>query len=744
MEMAVASPWLTILILAATLVLATINMSEASRMAKPGCQETCGNLTIPYPFGIGIRPDCYYRQGFDVSCEGNRTFMHNSSSNMTIYNINLLGGQARVSTLIASKCSYSNNDTTDGWATAHTADFFTISTRANKLTAVGCNTLAFLGGYNKDQQATGAGCFSRCLDKQSVDNSGQCSGMGCCQTSIAPNLSSFNLSFDDRFDNSQVNTFNPCSYAFVAEQDWFRFEPAYLEGNKLTDRYKDGVPAVLDWVAGKETCDEAMRNISYACVSKNSQCINSKNATGYLCVCNNGFAGNPYLKDGCEDIDECQFPDKYGCQGICTNAIGDYSCSCKPGTHSTDPKREPCNPIIASERARLTKTFIGISACAILFLICIFALLIECQKRKLMKEKERFFQQNGGLLLYEQIRSKQVDTVRIFTTEELVNATDNFDSSRELGRGGHGTVYKGILRDNRVVAIKRSKIMNMVQKDEFVQEMIILSQINHRNVVRLLGCCLEVEVPMLVYEFIPNGTLFELIHGKHRTTSIPLDTRLQIAQESAEALAYLHSSASPPIVHGDVKSPNILLGDNYIAKVTDFGASRMLPKDEIQFMTMVQGTLGYLDPEYLQERQLTEKSDVYSFGVVLLELITGKTAIYSDSTEERKGLASSFLMAFKENRLQSILDRNILGVGTELLQEVAQLAKCCLCTKGEERPLMTEVAERLKAIRSTWREQLIESASEETVCLRGNSSHYDPTSTERHGSLMALDLETGR
>lgn len=379
-----------------------------------------------------------------------------------------------------------------------------------------------------------------------------------------------------------------------------------------------------------------------------------------------------------------------------------------------------------------------------LLLICIFALLIECQKRKLVKEKEIFFQQNGGLLLYEEIRSKQVDTVRIFTTEELENATNNFDSSRELGRGGHGTVYKGILKDNRVVAIKRSKIMNMVQKDEFVQEMIILSQINHRNVVRLLGCCLEVEVPMLVYEFIPNGTLFELIHGKNRRLSISLDARLRIAQESAEALAYLHSSASPPIVHGDVKSPNILLGDNYIAKVTDFGASRMLPKDEIQFMTMVQGTLGYLDPEYLQERQLTEKSDVYSFGVVLLELITRKMAIYSDGAEGKKSLASSFLLAMKENSTQSIMDRNILGVGTELLQEIAQLAKRCLSMKGEERPLMTEVAERLKTIRSTWREQLIANASEDTECLLENSSHCDPSSTGRHGSLMALDLEIGR
>jgi serine/threonine protein kinase len=396
-------------------------------------------------------------------------------------------------------------------------------------------------------------------------------------------------------------------------------------------------------------------------------------------------------------------------------------------------------------RFQITEIFFaGILSCAIILLISIFVLLIECQKRKLKREKDRFFQQNGGILLYEQIRSKQIDTVRIFTTEELKHATNNFDSSREVGKGSYGTVYKGVLKDNRIVAIKRSKIMNMVQKDDFVQEMIILSQINHRNIVRLLGCCLEVEVPMLIYEFIPNGTLFDLIHSVYRTSPISMDTRLRIAQESAEALAYLHSSASPPIVHGDVKSPNILLDDNYVAKVTDFGASRMLAKDEIQFMTMVQGTLGYLDPEYLQERRLTEKSDVYSFGVVLVELITRRTAIYSEGSEEKKSLASSFLVALKENRLQSILDRNILSVRIELLQEVAQLAKCCLSMNGEERPLMTEVSERLRYIRRTWREQLIEHANDEIEYLPDYPVNYQPSSSGQHRSLMALDLETGR
>jgi serine/threonine protein kinase len=169
--------------------------------------------------------------------------------------------------------------------------------------------------------------------------------------------------------------------------------------------------------------------------------------------------------------------------------------------------------------------------------------------------------------------------------------------------------------------------MNVIHAEEFVQEIIILSQLNHRNVARLLGCCLEVEVPILVYEYIPNGTLFQFIHDNHGRAAVSLEDRLRIAQESAEALEYLHLSINHPTVHGDVKSLNILLDDKFMAKVTDFGASRILPKDEVQLMTMVQGTLGYLDPEYLQERKLTEKSEVYSFGVVLLELITRKTAI---------------------------------------------------------------------------------------------------------------------
>eukprot|EP00268_Persea_americana_P062683 TRINITY_DN80550_c0_g1_i1.p1 TRINITY_DN80550_c0_g1~~TRINITY_DN80550_c0_g1_i1.p1 ORF type:complete len:212 (+),score=28.09 TRINITY_DN80550_c0_g1_i1:101-736(+) len=169
-------------------------------------------------------------------------------------------------------------------------------------------------------------------------------------------------------------------------------------------------------------------------------------------------------------------------------------------------------------------------------------------KRKLIQLKQKFFQQNGGLLLQQQIAGCEgtVETAKIFTAEELKRATHNFHESRILGAGGYGTVYKGILPDNRVVAIKKSKIVDESQIEQFINEVVVLSRINHKNVVKLLGCCLETQVPMLVYEFVTNGTLFHHIHDANHESSMSWENRLRIAAETACALSYLHSAASTP------------------------------------------------------------------------------------------------------------------------------------------------------------------------------------------------------
>ncbi|KAL8526635.1 hypothetical protein ACS0TY_015730 [Phlomoides rotata] len=291
-----------------------------------------------------------------------------------------------------------------------------------------------------------------------------------------------------------------------------------------------------------------------------------------------------------------------------------------------------------------------------------------------------------------------MDSTKIFTAEELEKATNNYAEDRILGRGGYSTVYKGVLPDKRIIAIKKSRVMDISQIEQFINEVVILTQINHRNVVKLIGCCLESEVPMLIYEYVSHGTLYEHIH--RGTSWLSWENRLRIASEAAGALSYLHSAASIPIIHRDVKSTNILLDEYITAKISDFGASRLVSLDQTQVTTLVQGTLGYLDPEYFHTSQLTEKSDVYSFGVVLVELLTGKKPIDMERIQEQRNLTTYFIMTMKANKLFQVLDPRVVREGSlEQLQAIAGLTKRCLHFNGEDRPTMKEVAMELEGLR---------------------------------------------
>nr|DAD39432.1 TPA_asm: hypothetical protein HUJ06_013755 [Nelumbo nucifera] len=349
-----------------------------------------------------------------------------------------------------------------------------------------------------------------------------------------------------------------------------------------------------------------------------------------------------------------------------------------------------------------------------------------------MKLREKFFEQNGGLLLQQQLSSYDeggFEFIKIFRAEELELATNNYDADCILGRGGQGTVYKGILPNHRVVAIKKSRIVDECQIEQFINEVIILSQINHRNVVKLLGCCLETEVPLLVYEYISNGTVFDHIHKKHEAPLLSWEDWLRIATETADALAYLHSAASIPVIHRDIKSANILLDDNYAAKVSDFGVSRLLPMDQTQITTLVQGTLGYLDPEYFHTSKLTEKSDVYSFGVVLVEILTCQKPLCFERTEEQRNLATYFISSMKENRIFELIENQFVNEGnTEQLLTIAELAKRCLSVRGEERPTMKEVSEELEGLRRERHPWVQPTHQEESEHLLSNFSDLYPIS----------------
>ena len=321
------------------------------------------------------------------------------------------------------------------------------------------------------------------------------------------------------------------------------------------------------------------------------------------------------------------------------------------------------------------------------------------QEREKSKIKQKFFKKNGGLLLQQQISSSKesVEKTKLYSIEELERATDGFNSSRIVGKGGLGTVYKGMLPDGSIVAIKKSNTLDEKQLDQFVNEVLILSQINHRHIVRLLGCCLETEVPLLVYEYVSNGTLSHHLHDKGHVSTISWTNRLRIASEIAGALAYLHSYASIAICHRDIKSSNILLDENLRAVVSDFGLSRSIPLDKTHLTALVQGTFGYLDPDYFHSGQFTDKSDVYAFGVVLAELLTGEKAISFDRFEE--GLANYFRSAMNQNRLFEILDNQVVNEGRkEEIFSVAKLTKRCLKSNGKKRPTMKQVEINLQQL----------------------------------------------
>nr|XP_043631081.1 wall-associated receptor kinase-like 2 [Erigeron canadensis] len=419
--------------------------------------------------------------------------------------------------------------------------------------------------------------------------------------------------------------------------------------------------------------------------------------TRYLCLCNTTDEGNPYLPaNGCKKSEECKQCEHSG--GLCGSRLGSYD-----DDSSESSMKLYCD---YSHKASLG-VILGVSLSIGLLILVVFSYSLNNIIRKTIdkRRKKKFFKRNGGLLLKHQQATDNglVDKTILFTSKELDRATDHFNENRILGRGGQGTVYKGMLTDGRIVAIKKSKAVDESQIEQFINEIVILSQVNHRNVVKLLGCCLETEVPLLVSEFISNDTLYELIQDESCEFPMSLNKRIQIAAEVAGALAYLHSATSVPIYHRDIKTTNILMDKKYRAKVSDFGTSRVVSIDQTHLTTKVKGTFGYLDPEYFQSSQFTEKSDVYSFGVVLLELLTKEKPISLARFGEFRNLATHFIFAMEEGRVMSLFDPVVVNEGSsDELLAIANLVVRCLNPNGKNRPTMKEVASELESMRMRW------------------------------------------
>ncbi|XP_012068359.2 receptor-like protein kinase FERONIA [Jatropha curcas] len=321
----------------------------------------------------------------------------------------------------------------------------------------------------------------------------------------------------------------------------------------------------------------------------------------------------------------------------------------------------------------------------------------------------------------ERAKKKNKSPFRYFTMKEIKAATNNFDEGRIIGTGGFGVVYKGYIDgETTTVAVKRS---NKAQgHNEFQSEIKTLSLLRHQNVVSLMGYCSDEQEMILVYEYMPKGTLFEHLHFSDEQQKMPLswNQRLHICIGAAQGLCYLHTGMKFQIVHRDVKTSNILLDENWVAKIADFGLSKIDPTNG---STKVMGSIGYIDPEYCRLLKLTDKSDVYSFGVVLLEVLSAKFVVnYNCNDNEENEDAVSFvewaLNCYEKGDLENLIDPHLEGKITPAsLAKFMEITQKCLAEQGLDRPSISQVLWSLELAL----ELQIHGNSEDRKVISGNS-----------------------
>ncbi|CAN0864386.1 Wall-associated receptor kinase-like 14 [Linum grandiflorum] len=392
---------------------------------------------------------------------------------------------------------------------------------------------------------------------------------------------------------------------------------------------------------------------------------------GFRCRCREGFVGDGFGDGGgCRKASRCN-PSKY-MSGECEG----------------------------TKRMRIGILIGGLVAGAALMAGA--AILCYCITRRSTSLRHRW---SARRLLTEAAGNSSVP---FYAYKEIEKATNGFSDKQRLGTGAYGTVYSGKLdRNDECVAIKKIRHADPDSIDQVMNEIKLLSSVSHPNLVRLLGCCIEEGEQILVYEFMPNGTLCQHLQRENGKEILPWQVRLTVATETANAIAYLHSM-NPPIYHRDIKSSNILLDYNYKSKVADFGLSRLgMTTESSHISTAPQGTPGYLDPQYHQYFHLSDKSDVYSFGVVLLEIITGLKVVDFSRPHSEVNLAALAVDRIGRGCVDEVIDpvlepdRDAWTLSS--IHNVAELAFRCLAFHGDMRPTMIEVAQELENVRlSGW------------------------------------------
>ncbi|XP_073351838.1 wall-associated receptor kinase 1-like [Aegilops tauschii subsp. strangulata] len=706
--------WTILVLLAASLQVAAAEQEHEHPpiTIDPGCPSQCGRMRIPYPFGTKV--GCFL-PGFQITC--NNTFVppraflgssflggaiqHIISGNysmddpdtiqvddrmdttpMELMDISVSLAEVQVFGAVSSDCQgkqpchfYIRRRTYVPYEGP-----FLISASRNVLTGVGLNVEAEL-----TTSMYGSNSLDSCTsvpNSMAIAKEGPCNAQGCCEAAVPPGLNSIMAMADKKRTDWRKTNAN-CSFAMVVQKTWYNYSLEVLRLNSSKLLYPRGFPIVLDFTIGNSSCPAQGQPLpqGYACLSGNSSCVEATNRTSYVCKCWEHYDGNPYIPGGCQDINECalreQYPelrDQYPCSsgGICKNRLGGYDCPCKTGMKG-DGKTGTC-----TEKFPLpAKLATGFAA-----LIAFFVLIVLTYQQIKLK---RFYDQNGGPVL------KGVRNIRIYTRRQLKEITNNHQDV--IGEGYFGKVYMGALKDESKVALKKSIKVDKDMKKEFTDEVIIQSQMRHKNIVRLLGCCLQMDVPLLVYEFVVRGSLYDVLFN-HRDIVI-VDKRLKIAVGSAEGLAYMHSAGESTIRHGDVKSANILLDQYFTPKVSDFRTSKLLARGKDEKTERVIRDMSYIDPVYMQYGTVTQKSDVYSFGIVLIELVTRTPATY----DEGRSYVAKFVQATHDKRVSELIDNDITSqIDIKLMEMVSAVAVDCLKPNPNERLDMKQVEQLLDNI----------------------------------------------
>ncbi|XWS66941.1 hypothetical protein CRYUN_Cryun05aG0243500 [Craigia yunnanensis] len=386
---------------------------------------------------------------------------------------------------------------------------------------------------------------------------------------------------------------------------------------------------------------------------------------------------------------------------------------------------------------------------AVLLIATIFSCLILRKGRK-KHEQEQF---HHSLPIQSQriassLSNAPAEAANCFTLAEIEDATKNFE--KNIGSGGFGVVYYGKMKDGKEIAVKVLTSNSFQGKREFTNEVSLLSRIHHRNLVQFLGYCQEDGRSMLVYEFMRNGTLKEHLYGPlTRKCGINWIKRLEIAEDAAKGIEYLHTGCVPAVIHRDLKTSNILLDKHMMAKVSDFGLSKLAVDGASHVSSIVRGTVGYLDPEYYISQQLTDKSDVYSFGVILLELMSGQEAISNENFGVNcRNIVQWAKLHIESGDIQGIIDPSLSNdYDIQSMWKIAEKALNCVQPHGHMRPSISEVLKEIQdAILIEKEGMVVREGNSDDMSRNSANSSFNPGSLDlaRTDNCLSLDESIAR